>query len=330
MRIVTYEDREYDTIGLKLLLLSLRKHCSQIPVDVVFPSAPASLVKWISTFPNVSLHTGTSLKRVGYNVKPSVIAQALDGESGEVIWIDTDIIVTRDFQRLFADLPTQYFAVTEEWFGAPYQGGSYRSRAWGLDVGRQLKSTTNSAIVRATSHHRELLAAWDKLLEDEQYIQAQQKPWYERLVHLQSDQEVLCALLESTRFAHIPIHFLKRGRDIAHCFQHQGYAAHQMIANLIGGNQPYFVHGQGAKPWRNDDTFRYFLDVSTYTLCAAEYQAALEENTDWLLPKTHSAKIMRRIFRNNPWLTGLPLALYQEAINQRLLKTTIKQVLGRP
>jgi lipopolysaccharide biosynthesis glycosyltransferase len=330
MRIVTYEDREFDTIGLKLLLLSLYKHAPHLKVEVIFPSAPTSLVEWLSALPNTSLHSGANLKRVGYNVKPSVLSDALADGASEVIWIDTDIIVTRGFQSLFELLSPQHLAVTEEWFGAPFQGGSYRSRAWGFTVGRQMKSTTNSSVVRATSHHKDLLLAWDKLLEDESYTNAQQNSWDNRPIHLQGDQEVLCALLESTKFAHIPIYYLKRGRDIAHCFQHQGYAAHQMLANIVAGNRPYFVHGQGAKPWRTDDTFRYFLDVSTYTLCAAEYQTALNENTDWLIPKTRPAKIMRRIFRDDPWLTGLPLALYQEAKNQRLLKTTIKQILGKP
>lgn len=54
MRIVTYEDRAFDTIGLKLLLLSLRKHSPQVPVEVIFPSAPATFAKWVSAFPNVS------------------------------------------------------------------------------------------------------------------------------------------------------------------------------------------------------------------------------------------------------------------------------------
>lgn len=329
MRIVTYEDRQYDTIGLKLLLLSLNKHVPGTPIDVIFPSAPDEFVQWVEKRPSISLHIGADLKRSGYNVKPSVLLQALNNNADEVVWLDTDIIVTRDFRQTLSRIRPETFVITEEWFGAPFQGGGHRSKAWGFETGRQLPATTNSCVVRATACHRELLSEWDKTLDVPQYREAQAAQWYERPVHLQSDQEVLAALLESTQFNTIPLHYLKRGRDVAHCFQHQGYIAHQMIYNLVSRNKPYFVHGQGAKPWRPDNTYRYFLDVSAYTLSATEYREELGEPTDWLTPTTPSSKAARRLFGDNPWLVGLPLALYEETKNQRVLRTFMKRMLKR-
>jgi hypothetical protein len=231
---------------------------------------------------------------------------------------------------LFADLDDSVVAVTEEWFGAPFQGGDYRSRAWGLPTGRRLKNTTNTAVVRMTGRHFRLLQEWDRLLGRQEYAAAQSMPWHKRPIHLQGDQEVLCALLESGDFSDTPIRFIRRGKDIAHCFQHQGYPIHQILGNLFTGNRPYFVHGQGAKPWRDDNTFRSFLDVSPYTLCAAKYAEELDENISWLAPQSAESRKWRRAFRDNPWLCSLPLECAAEMKNQRIAKTFVKGLLGRP
>jgi hypothetical protein len=146
---------------------------------------------------------------------------------------------------------------------------------------------------------------------------------------MQGDQEMLCALLESKEFADIPITYIRRGRDIAHCFQHQGYPVQQILGNLITGNQPFFVHGQGAKPWRSDDTYRLFLDLSPYTLCAAEYADQLDENVDWLTPRDGSSKAIRRLFRDNPWVCSLPIECVAEMRNQRIARTFVKRLMGR-
>jgi hypothetical protein len=330
MRVVTYENRRSDTIGLKLLLLSLDRHCPGLPVDVFYPDAPQDTRDWAAQLPSVQLHAETNFRLKGYDVKPHLLAKALEMGATQAIWIDTDVIIAKDFRQHLNQVPLDQIVVTQEWFGAPFQGGSYRSRAWNLPVGRELTATANTAVVRVTKQHQPLLEQWNSLLFNPEYMAAQNRPWDERPIHFQGDQEVLSALLESTSFAHIPIHYLKRGRDIIHCFQHQGYPLHQMLINMINRNTPLFVHGQGAKPWRANQGFQIHLDTSPYTLCAAEYQANTAEDMPWLKPKSRVGGMLRAISHENPWTSYFPFAVYEELRHQRLLRTMVKHLLHKP
>ena len=328
MRVVTYEDRPGEVIGLKLLLLSLHKHCPEVAVDVFVPRVDAAFERWIARVDNAHLHGMEHAVRRGFNVKPGLLQRVLEQGASEALWMDSDVMVVRDFRQWLHAAPSSSLVVAEDRFGAPWRGRSSYARAWGFRVGREMPRQLNACVIRVLPTHIPLLRAWDDLLGHRTYLAAQEIHWSERPSHVFGDQEVLSALLESREFSGIPLSFLRKGRDIVHCFEHQGYPAHQMIANVVTGNRPLFVHAQGAKPWLGDGPPLGYLDTSTYTLLARLYASELEEESSWREPRSRVSRILCRLFRDDPWSSGIPVALATELRDQRLLKTLLRRLLS--
>ena len=135
-----------------------------------------------------------------WNVKPYVLLEALAESDAEVWWLDSDIIVTRDFRPLSRGASAKTLLLTEEPRFTPADGagedGGLRAREWGLHPARLLPRVINTSVIRATRSHVPLLRRWSELLEHPEYLNAPHE-WAQRPAHLQSDQDVLTALLSS-------------------------------------------------------------------------------------------------------------------------------------
>ena len=238
-----------------------------------------------------------------YDVKPHVLLSLLDEGHEEVLWLDSDILICRDFRPLFADLPRGVLVVTEEALCSTHQDpGSLRTRLWKLPVGRTLPFTANSSVMRVTPAHRNLLIRWRSLLDDGRYRDAQAHTGT-RPPHLLGDQDVLTAVLASSDFAHVPLRYLRRGQDILQFFGSYGYTARERLQNFRGGMPP-FVHSQGNKPWwpaPDEATPSWYgrfnsvyLDLSPYTLLAAKYRDELTDPT-WMRSRTRAGTVLRTL-----------------------------------
>jgi hypothetical protein len=327
--IVSYEDRESHCVGLKLLVLSLERHCPDSPVDITVARAGAQLTDWFKKR-RARLRTG-KIGGAGYNVKPTLLRRALEEGATEAIWLDSDIIVTGDPGQLWRGCPPNTIAVAEEFLGAPNQGGDLRTQAWNLPVGRELPSTTNSCVVRVTPAHLHLLRAWEDLLDSDEYKNAQSRKWDQRPPHLMGDQDALSALLGSELFGEIPIRWIRRGSEVAHCFEGRGYILHQRLSNMIAGRTPLLLHGQGPKPWHpvSPSPGRLHLEVSPYTLAAFTYLDLLGEDTKWAERASIRAKLLRSIFRRHLTATGILPAVAAELRDMRIAKTLVHRLLKR-
>jgi hypothetical protein len=184
-------------------------------------------------------------------------------------------------------------------------------------------------LLRVSPSHDRLLEAWQAYLNRREYLEAQSMPWDRRPPYLLGDQDVLCALLESTEFADVPVHFFRRGEQIAQCFQNGGYMFHEMIANLVRRRRPPLVHSQGLKPWSGDQLYRLHLELSPYSLLAREYAAALDEPTEWMHPTLRRSRGLIRAARSSPWTASLPLAAYREVRYQPLARSYVKRRLRK-
>src|SRR5262249_42411418 len=151
---------------------------------------------------------------------------------GEVIWVDSDIVVHHDVITQLVDQSEEMLCATQETYWGQRQGGIERTVAWGLRPGRDMPFTINSGVLRVTAKHIQLLQAWQKLLGHPVYIRAQALPWQKRPLHMISDQEVLTALLGAEDFSHIPFALLERGVDIAQCFGPSGFTPWERIKSL--------------------------------------------------------------------------------------------------
>lgn len=328
--IVTYEDRADHLVGIKLLVLSLAEHWPEADVDVLFPTATTEDEAWFAARKHGRLRRDGFAGRDGYNIKPSLLRRALEEGASEAIWMDSDIIVNRDPRPLWADAAPGMIVVAEEFLGAPHQGGSHRTRSWGLKAGRPLPNTTNSCVVRVTHEHLELLKDWDDLLVSDIYQAAQKTPWHQRPPHMAGDQDVLCALLGSKKHRDMPIRWIRRGSEVAHCFANFGYPFQQRISNLASGRSPTFLHGQGPKPWHFEGRDKpLYLEVSPYFIACERLADKLGEQANWRRAKRPAARWLRRLFNDHLSASGLlPAALY-ELKDQRMAKTVIRSALQR-
>lgn len=340
MIVCVHEDRAEHLVGLKLTVLSLTHHARDLPVIISCPHPPDAFRDWVATLPNAQLISDPNLCGLSWNIKPKILLRCLDEGHRDVIWLDTDILINRDFRPRLAHLNDETVVVTQESYWGQHQGGTYRTVAWGLKPGRTLPATANTAITRVTSRHIELLKAWETMLNHPAYIQAISRPYYERPMHMLSDMEVFTALICSTEFSHIPVEMLVRGTDIAQCFGLAGYTPVERLQSLTQG-LPIFIHSQGGKPWErtpspgaiwsSEERFlkrlrRYYdyvhLELSPYTSLAREYQNQLGEEANWMEIHSTPARLFATLSAGHPTLQGFPLALFDAGVRhaRRLLR----------
>jgi hypothetical protein len=341
MLLCTYEDRPDDLIGVRLLVSSLGRHVPGVPVHVACPSPDAELARWLRGRPNVTLDTSRDDSLRGWNVKAGLLLRLLDAGHPEVTWIDSDVIAAGDFRPLVSDATS--LIVTEELCRNGPKENRLRTEGWGLPVGRALPHLINSAFLRVTQAHRPLLLAWIALMKTDAYQASQRVPFEQRPIHMISDQDVLSALLGAQEFAHLPVKFFARGRDIIHDIK-GGYAPSHRIANLFRPMPP-LVHAQGTKPWRYPDKppllrepGRYYrftqVEGSPYPYVAREYRAELRELSEFppfLEVRSLPGRAVAGLVRHNLHLHGLPQALVDNGLDQlhharKLLERVVRRV----
>lgn len=329
MIVCIHEDRVGHLPGVKLAILSLLKHCPTLSIIVSFPNAPASFRTWIEPLPNVQFLDDPKLAGLGWNIKPVLLLRLLKEGHNDVLWMDADIIVNRDFRQRFAELDEQTLVVAPEFYWGPQQGGNHRAITWGLEPDRCLPATANTGIVRVTQHHIKLLQAWQFLLNHPAYRHAQSQPAIQRPLAMIGDQEVLTALLGSEGFSAVPLVILERGKDIAQCIGAAGYTPVERIKGLFHA-PPLFIHAMGGKPWMRDAYleasktagkplrqrlrafYEYlYLELSPYVATARQYREQVDEPAEWMEIWSIPAQFLNKIFFHHPALQGLPLALIE-------------------
>lgn len=313
------EDRISEESAVRLLLLSLVKQCSDIQIVLYFPPATNDFKDWLAQFPQVLLHCNPFSKCSGWNVKPYALLSLLKEGHKEVWWIDSDIILSRDFRPSVGKLTDTTLVITEDALFGFYRDDGYRAKAWGFDVGRMLPFCLNTGVIRVTQHHIPLLYRWKQLMEDKTYLKTQTLPYNCKPFHMFGDQDVFTALLSSSEFADIPLKILRRGKDIIQYFGPAGYTLQERFLNLIQG-LPTFIHSQGNKPWYRQKTppkwtnfLQYInyvnLEVSPYNHVASLYRHQVDKDVDWLAYFSQLGKLFSVIGFGNAALTGMPLAV---------------------
>ncbi|MBD0304380.1 MAG: nucleotide-diphospho-sugar transferase, partial [Tolypothrix sp. T3-bin4] len=80
-------------------MLSLARHCPDLPVIISCPQPCATFRRWVEDQPNAKLLAEDNLAGSGWNVKPTILLRRLGEGHSEVVWIDADIIVNQDFRQ---------------------------------------------------------------------------------------------------------------------------------------------------------------------------------------------------------------------------------------
>src|SRR5437667_10639258 len=242
------EDRFDCEIGLRLAILSLDKHCSGAPVYVFRPTFDGEFAAWARRFRHVTVIPTMPAGTSGWNCKPRALNLLLAEGYREVVWLDSDTVVTRDCRKLFTCLYESVVAVAQEAASVSWQGTERRTRGWNLPVGRRLPFTLNSCVVRMTKYHLRLLDRWIECLSIPQYLAAQNMAFEDRPLHLMGDQDVLNALIGADEFADLTIHVLGTGIDIIHAGAGRSYSVLERLRGIFR-SKPTFLHAWSGKPW---------------------------------------------------------------------------------
>ncbi|MCP5150465.1 MAG: nucleotide-diphospho-sugar transferase [Ectothiorhodospiraceae bacterium] len=323
--VVIHEDRPSARVGVELAVLSVRRNSPGVDILVSWPGIDAGLAHWLRAR-GVAVLDEPAFADRGWNIKPTLLGVGLDRGAREVVWLDTDIIAAGDIRPLLAGCGADEVVVSDEHYWGISHGGTVRTELWGLAVGRTLTATANSGFVRVTGAHRGLLAAWRALLDCPQYAAVQRRAWETRPVHMVGDQDVLTALLGSRRFAHLPVRYLRRGRDIALNFGPAGYSVAERLGNL-GRGLPPLVHCSGPKPWETPAVTsvggglrawyrRAFLEVCEYTAVARAYRDEIDGSALALDVRTGLGRLCRVLGGGQPNLQSLPLAVFHGALRR--------------
>jgi hypothetical protein len=315
------EDRADCETGLRLAILSLSKHCPETPIYVYRPNLNSTFAAWVRRFPQVTLIPNAPAGASAWNCKPQALKPLLASGYREVVWLDSDIIVTRDCRHLFTALDERVLVIAQEPASLPHQGTEERTRGWNLEVGRCVPFTLNSSVLRVTKHHLSLLERWTEYLNDPKYVSAQTMPLDERALHMMSDQCVLNALLGGSEFANIPLRPLSTGIEIIHA---GGALAYSTMERLRGAlkRKPAFLHASAGKPWlwlsgaaywSKPDFFswhrRLLQELSPYVFESRQYRDALGGDSGWMFRRTTTGSLLRLLGLGHFALRGLPVTM---------------------
>lgn len=323
---VLREDRPSHLIGVEILIASLARRSPQCRTVLCDPPASEAFEAWISRCRQVSVHRcGRGAN--GWDAKPQVLLEMLDQGWQRVTWLDSDLVLLGDLGARLNDLGKATMLIAEDVWWARAQGRGDRTLAWGLELGRPPRRGVNTAVVSVTAEHRPLLAQWAEMLTDEAYRRAQQLPWDDRPLHLWGDQEVLAALLGSSRWAGLEVETLVRGAEIAQCYDPGGFSPAERLRLASRGRLPLVAHAMGAKPWEVPPGVkrgryakvagRWHQRLSLYTLAALEYTSEIDRPQPWM-DSAGGVPYLSRALRCNPVLAELPLSVVDACRTQAM------------
>jgi hypothetical protein len=319
------EDRAEGEIGLRLAILSVCAYCPGTPIYVYRPPRHPKFAEWVAQFPQVKWIPHVPEGANSWNCKPQALKPLLAEGYRSAVWLDSDLIITRDCRSLLHQLDDRTLAITQEPASLAHQGTAVRTRAWKLEVRRALPFTLNSSVLRVTGHHLPLLDRWTQFLADPQYLAYQARPLEERPIHMASDQDVLNGLIGAPDFADIPLHVFRSAVDIIHTGGALGYSWEERLRGLFQP-KPTFLHATAGKPWlwlsgapywSKPDFFgwhrRLLQETSPYLFESRRYRGQLDEDTRWMDRRTPAGILLRLLGFGHFALRGLPLAVAADA-----------------
>lgn len=333
MLVMIYEDRPSAFVGVQLAALSLAEHSPGLSVRAIVPGAPAEMVEWAASIPSLELVTSREgIDGESWNVKPSVLLSGLREGHDEVVWFDSDMVVTGDLGALLERIPADTVVATEEYFWGHAQGTDARTTGLGLDVARTFEATVNTCLLRVGRAHLRLIEHWSRILTSEEYLAVIWEPATTRPLHFGSDLHVFTGLLGSTTYADIPVVQLRRGTEIAQCYGPSGWTVSERWRSRH--RLPLVLHAMGAKPWevrdarpggsvraRARDAYEAIhQDLTPYVAAASRYRGRFVGEDSWLEPRTRTARALRRL-SGSPSVQELPLAVVDSA--QRRVRRTL-------
>lgn len=314
------EDRPRAETGLRLLIASLSRHCPEVPTFLRYPCASRPFVEWLARHRQVRLDTTPLSEAYEWNCKPHALLPLLRDGWPQVVWLDSDLLLTCSPGSLLLPSGPDEIILAEEPHNQSDQGSECRTRAWGWPVGKAWPRTFNSCVIGVGQHHITLLERWREALADPEYQACARRPLRDRPRHLTSDQDVLNGLLGSREFSHLNVTALRSGRQIIHCGGALGWSLSERLHGLFHP-LPVFLHAIAGKPWHlldpghiPDPGFfgvyrRWLQELSPYVAEARRYRGEIAEPMLWLDNCSAIGRALRVAGLGHYALRGLPLTI---------------------
>jgi hypothetical protein len=321
----TFENRKSAFVAVKLLALSLERHCRDFTLFLGMTETDPDLSEWLGkNAPHVVLvqlnpfTQGSSLK----HIKPLLILTLFDRGVTDVTWLDTDLLVLRDLEPLLAKLSDDTVLVAQEERSRGFEFNPTLQEHYGLKPLRPLKYHVNSCVIRVSVQHRPLMEKFLECLLDPLFVEQQSKPSAEKLPAFSFEQEVLQMLLSSGNTRWIPafpVQFVRKGTEIIQELGVTTYKLRNRLRNGLGLRRPWMVHVPGSKPWSQDARARRRRAASVYSAFAETYKDQIQEDMSWVNSAGLSSRIARWLSFGQPHWVGWGHCL--AGIAWRLLRT---------
>jgi hypothetical protein len=305
-----FENRKSAFIAVKLLALSMERHCRNYTLFLGLTEDDAAFSDWLARrAPHVMLvrlqvpSAGASLK----HVKPLMMLHLFERGITDITWLDTDMLVLRDLEPLLAPLPDDAVLVAQEELGDGFEHNPTLLAHYGLQPSRRLEFHVNSCVIRATLRHKPLMEKFLAGLLDPVFVAQQSKAPEEKIHDFAFEQNILEVLLsgaDETWKPAFPVRFIPKGPGIIQELGVTTYKLRYRLRNGLRLGHPWLVHIPGDKPWTRDARVRQYRAASVYSAFAETYRDEVEEDMSWANSAGASSRIARWLSLGQPHWVG--------------------------
>ncbi len=283
----TFENRRSHQVGLKLMILSLEKHCRDFTLYIGTIEKDAAFADWLRRrAPHATLVMMPPFKDdiAVWHVKAALMLKLFEMGLPEVTWLDADLIVLRDLEELLAPLDDQTLLVARE-MNYPFAYNHFVMEPYGLQPDHELEGCVNTCVTRMTIHHTPVLKKMIEYMNVPFFLEECAKPpgiRHAKFLHDQSILELLLCTRNKEWVPSSPVAFIPAGKGIIQELGVTTYSLFDRISNGLGWNRPWCVHILGVKPWAMGAEAQSYRATAVYSAFAKEYEDEVEEPMPWL------------------------------------------------
>jgi hypothetical protein len=282
----TFENRPGSWIGLKLLALSLERHCRDFTLCVGMLEGQDEIADWLRRraphvvqVPVPAFRDAWSI----WSVKPRLMLQLFEQGYTDVTWLDADLIVLRDLAPLLEPLDADTVLMSRE-LDYPFEFNRPVLEAYGMKPERELAGGVNTCLMRMTPRHAPLLHELIKRMDAPFFREQTNLPPARRMIKWHYDQTIVEMLLTCSDASWTPsaaVELIPAGAGVIQELGATRYYLGDRLRNGLGLNRPWLVHCLGMKPWDGNPRARSVRADSVFSAFAEQYRDEVDEPMPW-------------------------------------------------
>lgn len=306
----TFENRRESWIGLKLLALSLERHCKAFVLCVGVLEDQPELSDWLRRHAPHAVQVPVPPFRDAWSiwsVKPRLMLQLFEQGYTDVTWLDADLIVLRDLAPLIDPLDDETILMAQE-LDYAFEFNRPVMNAYAMEPRRELPGCVNTCVLRATTHHAALLEKLIACMDSPFFREQTNTPGPQRMIKWHYDQTIMEMLLTTGNAdwaTTAPVKLIPAGSGVIQELGVTRYYLHDRLLNGLRLNRPWIVHCLGMKPWDRNPAARSVRAVSVFSAFAEKYRDEVEEPMPWANKSGANSRIGRLLSLGQPHWMGI-------------------------